>query len=118
MSIAVLPGWSEGFGMIGMDSAVMEERAEEAARFLSGLASPHRLRILCQLADGEKNVTQLMEATGIAQTSMSQHLAKLKDEGLVSFRREHRILFYSICNPMVLEIMTIMYSHFCGRDAK
>ncbi len=93
----------------------MDDNAEKAAAFLAGLASPHRLRILCQLADGEKNVTRLIEETGLPQTSMSQHLNKLKEEGIVSFRREHRTLYYAITNPMALEIMGVMYDHYCKR---
>jgi ArsR family transcriptional regulator len=96
----------------------MDNNAGRAAAFLGGLASPHRLRILCQLTCGEKSVSQLIEETGIAQTSMSQHLNKLKDEGIVSFRREHRVLYYSISNPMALEIMGVMYEHFCNKKGR
>ncbi|PZQ45838.1 MAG: transcriptional regulator [Micavibrio aeruginosavorus] len=93
----------------------MDNNAEKAAAFLAGLASPHRLRILCQLADGEKSVTQIIKGTGLAQTSMSQHLNKLKEEGIVSFRREHRTLYYFITDSMALEIMGIMYEHYCKK---
>lgn len=95
----------------------MEAKADSAAAFLGGLASPHRLKILCQLADGEKSVSALIAATGIAQTSMSQHLLRLKEEGIVGFRREHRTLYYAIKNPVVLDIMAVLYSHFC-KDRK
>lgn len=93
----------------------MEKNTEVAADFLKGLASQHRLMILCQLADGEKNVGELIEATNMAQTSMSQHLLKLKQENIVSFRREHRTLFYSISSDPVLEIMNILYKNFCTK---
>lgn len=96
-----------------MNIAEMENNAAEAAGFLKGLASPHRLLILCQLMEGEKNVTELIEATGLAQTSMSQHLSKLKDEHIVTFRRDHRTLYYRINNEAVLSIMAVMYEHFC-----
>lgn len=96
----------------------MDENAAQAAAFLGGLANPHRLRILCHLADGEKNVSQLIKKTGLAQTSMSQHLNKLKDEGIVSFRREHRTLYYFITNPATLEIMDVMYQHFCKKKGR
>lgn len=96
----------------------MNQNAEKAAAFLGGLASPHRLRILCQLADGEKNVTSLIEATGLAQTSMSQHLNKLKDEGIVSFRREHRTLYYSITHPLALQVMQTLYEHYCRKKGR
>lgn len=94
----------------------MAEQAGEVAAFLSGLASPHRLLILCALAQGEQSVTDLIARTGIAQTSMSQHLAKLRDEKIVDFRREHRVLKYAIAHPAVMEIMAVLYVHFCGKD--
>ena len=94
----------------------MKEKAEQAAEFLSGLASPHRLLILCLLSSGEKSVGALIEETGIGQTSMSQHLAKLKKEGLVDFRRDHRTLNYFINDPAALEIMDILYNRFCKKD--
>jgi DNA-binding transcriptional ArsR family regulator len=93
----------------------MSGKAEGAAEFLSGLASPHRLLILCLLAAGEKSVGTLVEETGIGQTSMSQHLAKLKKEGLVDFRRDHRTLYYFINDPAALEIMEILYNRFCRK---
>lgn len=95
----------------------MQGKAEEAAGFLKGLANPQRLMILCQLAEGEKSVGALIAATGIAQTSMSQHLNKLKDEGIVDFRREHRTLYYRIAHPAVLTIMHTLYDSFCKENA-
>lgn len=94
----------------------MAPRAAEAAAFLSGLASPHRLLILCELTGGERSVGQLIAATGIAPTSMSQHLNKLKDEGIVAARREHRTLYYSIVHPAMAELMMALHRHFCGGD--
>ena len=91
----------------------MEENALKAANFLKGIASQHRLVILCQLAEGEKSVTELIEATSLPQTSMSQHLSKLKEENIVTFRRDHRTLYYSIKNEAILKIMDILYHEFC-----
>lgn len=91
----------------------IQQNAQAAANFLKGLANAHRLMILCELADGEKNVTALMDATGIAQTSMSQHLGKLKNEGLVTYRRDHRTLYYRINHGAVTEIMGTLYRAFC-----
>lgn len=94
----------------------MQENANIVANFLKGLASPHRLLILCELATGEKSVSELICATGMAQTSMSQHLSKLKEEDIVVFRRDHRTLFYSIDNDAVLKIMDILYHEFCKKE--
>jgi DNA-binding transcriptional ArsR family regulator len=92
---------------------VMEENALKAANFLKGIASQHRLVILCQLVESEKSVTQLIEATSLPQTSMSQHLSKLKEENIVTFRRDHRTLYYSIKNEAILKIMDVLYHEFC-----
>lgn len=97
----------------------MEEMLEKAAHvsgFLKGLASPHRLMILCYLLDGEKCVTDLIEATGLPQTSMSQHLSKLKQEGIVTYRRDHRTLYYSISHDAAHDIMDVLYTHFCKAE--
>ena len=91
-------------------------RADEAATFLKSLANPYRLLILCALAQGERNVAALIAETGVAPTSMSQHLSKLKDEGVVDFRRDHRTLTYFIAHPAAVEIMTVLYIHFCAKD--
>lgn len=99
-----------------MEIELMQKNAAHAADFLKGLASPHRLLILCQLVDGEKSVSELIEVTQIAQTSMSQHLNKLKQEGLVTFRREHRTLYYSIAHDAVIEVMQVMYNNFCNNN--
>lgn len=91
----------------------MAEKADGVAGFLKGIANPQRLMILCCLVGGEMNVGALIAQTGIAQTSMSQHLAKLKDEGIVAVRRDHRSLHYRLDHPAVLELMQTLYRHFC-----
>lgn len=96
-----------------MEVKEMAQNAEQAAGFLKALASPHRLMILCQLVEGEKSVGEIMEVTGIAQTSMSQHLSKLKSEGIVDFRREHRTLYYFIASDTALRVMKEMHDEFC-----
>lgn len=91
----------------------MKKKSVTASNFLKGLANPHRLTVLCALSQGEKNVSELIEIAGISQTSMSQHLNKLKDEGIVDFRREHRTLYYFIKNPNVLRVIGILYDMYC-----
>lgn len=91
----------------------MQAKIGKASAYLAGLASPHRLAILCQLAAGEKSVGELIIATGMAQTSMSQHLAKLRREGIVAYRRKHRVLIYSIVAGPTLDIMETLHGHFC-----
>lgn len=90
-------------------------KAEQVAGFLKGLANPRRLQILCLLSECPRNVSELIAATGIAQTSMSQHLAKLKDEGIIDFERSHRTLTYRIAHPAVEAVMPALYDHFCRK---
>lgn len=97
--------------MVAIDR--MEGKAPAAAAFLKGLASPQRLMILCRLAQGEACVGDLIATTGILPTSMSQHLGKLKEEGIVAVRRAHRTLFYRIEHPATLAVMEVLYDHFC-----
>jgi len=99
-----------------VDLTDMADKADDVSAFLKGLASGHRLMILCKLSEGEASVGELIETTGLAQTSMSQHLAKLKTEGLVDYRRDHRTLYYFIAHPAVMEIMAVLYRHFCAKD--
>ncbi len=101
---------------LGHVAEAMAEKGEDVAGFLKGLANPHRLAVLCCLADGERSVGMLVAATGISQSSMSQHLARLKEEGIVTVRRDHRTLYYRIDHPAVSEIMTVLYRHFCAGD--
>lgn len=88
-------------------------KADAVAAFLKGLANTHRLLILCALLERERSVGELIATTGIAQTSMSQHLAKLKAEGIVRVRRQHRTLFYAIDHAAARDIMAVLYGHFC-----
>lgn len=96
----------------------LQQNAPKAAAFLKGLANPHRLMILCQLAQGEKSVSELVALTTLQQTSVSQHLGKLREEGILTYRQEHRTHYYSIAHPSVLKIMSILYEDFCTLNSK
>ncbi len=87
--------------------------SNEAAEFLKSLASPHRLRLLCLLVEGEKSVSELIEGSGLPQSSVSQHLKKLKDEGIVDFTRNHRILNYRIIDKDAARIFVVLHNRFC-----
>ena len=94
----------------------MNNKADMVSKYLKGIANPHRLLLLCTMANGEKSVTELIEATGLAQSSASQHLAKLRKEGIVSYRREHRILYYSISSKLTQDIMALLYQKLCQNE--
>ncbi|AXS40895.1 metalloregulator ArsR/SmtB family transcription factor [Breoghania sp. L-A4] len=93
-------------------------RAEEATRLLKLLANEKRLRILCELANhGELSVTELSEMIGLGQSALSQHLAKMRAEGLVAFRRDAQTLFYFVANDDAGRILHLLKEIFCDPPA-
>ncbi|NWH08133.1 MAG: helix-turn-helix transcriptional regulator [Alphaproteobacteria bacterium] len=86
-----------------------------AARLLKLLANERRLLILCRLIEeGEMNVTQLAEAVDLAQSALSQHLAKMREDGLVTFRRESQTIWYRISDPRAARILQTLHELFVG----
>lgn len=97
-----------------MQIAELEANADEAARFLKLFANEQRLLILCQLAaNGELTVNKLVEAVGLGQSALSQHLARLRADGLVDFRREAQALHYRIADPKALRLLKTLKTIFC-----
>lgn len=92
----------------------MGARAGEAAALLKALSNEHRLLILCHLmADGELSVGELVNQIGLSQSALSQHLARLRDEGLVGFRRESQTLFYHVADPRAGKLLGLLRDIFC-----
>ncbi len=94
----------------------MERHAEQAAQFLKLMANPHRLMILCHLLDTELSVSQLNEHLPLSQSALSQHLAVLRNSGLVKTRREQQTIHYSLASVEVQAIMAELYQQFCRPD--
>jgi len=78
------------------------------------MANRYRLMILCQLHQGEKSVTTLQGGVGLSQSALSQHLARLREDGLVKTRRESQTIFYSLATPNVSELIALLYRLYCG----
>ena len=93
----------------------MAANAREASEFLKALAHESRLQILCKLIDGEKHVSELEEALDIRQSTASQQLARLRLEGLVTFRRDGKQVYYSIADDDVRKIIKVLFEIFCKR---
>ncbi len=88
-------------------------QAAEAEAFLKALASRHRLMILCQLHAGERSVGQLQDVTGLKQSSLSQHLARLRTDNLVETRRDGQTIFYSLADKRVSRTIRLLRDLFC-----
>ena len=91
----------------------MSERAAEAEGFLQMFANRHRLMILCSLLEQERSVGELALLLGIAQPNVSQHLFKLKSQGMVASRREGTSIYYSIGDGDVRGMIDMLYRRFC-----
>ncbi|WP_425044672.1 metalloregulator ArsR/SmtB family transcription factor [Primorskyibacter sp. S87] len=94
----------------------MTERAAEAAAYLKTLAHEGRLMILCHLGAGEKSVGELENLLDIRQAAVSQMLARLREEGLVTTRREGKTIFYSLSDNNTEQVIGLLYSLFCGQE--
>ena len=92
----------------------MQEGAAKAAAMLRAVGNPNRLLILCLLIEHrELTVGALQEQVALSQSALSQHLAKMRDEGLVVFRRESQTLHYRIANRDVATLIATLKSIFC-----
>ncbi len=96
-----------------VDFADMERHAGEACNLLKAMANEARLLVLCQLFDGEKTVGELQEAVGLSQSAMSQHLAVLREQGVVATRREGQSIHYRISSPEATAIMETLHGQLC-----
>ncbi|MEK4032847.1 metalloregulator ArsR/SmtB family transcription factor [Methylocystis sp. IM3] len=101
---------------MNMRLAELAPKAAEAESFLKALANRHRLMVLCELHKGEHSVTRLQEAVGLSQSSLSQHLARLREDKLVKTRRESQTIYYSLANENVSRIIGLLYELFCAGE--
>ena len=93
----------------------MMTQAQAASNFLKALAHEGRLMILCHLSSGEKSVTELENLLESRQAAVSQQLARLRLEGLVSSRRDGKAIYYSLSDPKVERMIGLVYDMFCKR---
>ncbi|HSH85586.1 MAG TPA: metalloregulator ArsR/SmtB family transcription factor [Guyparkeria sp.] len=92
------------------------EDIERASRSLKAMSHPLRLKILCVLGDGELSVQKIVEAVGTTQSNISQHLAILRDKGIVASRKEANRVFYRVSDARTLRLIGMMQEVFCPLD--
>jgi DNA-binding transcriptional ArsR family regulator len=95
----------------------LEDSAQSAARLLKLLASEQRLLLLCRLVEGEASVGVLAEHAKLAQSAASQHLAKMRAEGLVATRREAQTIFYRLENPAAMRVLDALCDIYGGQTS-
>ncbi len=91
----------------------MMRRARDASDFLKALAHENRLILLCLLAERERSVTELEELLSLRQTTVSQQLARLRLDDLVTTRRDGRTVYYSLADAQLKQFVQVLYDMFC-----
>ena len=92
--------------------------ARRASEFLKALAHESRLLILCILAEGEKSVSQLEDILNLRQPTVSQQLARLRADGLVSTRRDGKVIYYNLASEEARVVIGAIYDVFCKKQRK
>lgn len=100
-----------------MDSDAMSHAAGAASELLKALAHPSRLMALCLLAERERSVGELAALLGARDSTISQHLALLRREGLVRARRDGQTIWYAIANAPAQRVLETLSSIFCAAPA-
>lgn len=97
-------------------AAAMAAQAERAADLLKAMAHAQRLRVLCLLVEGERSVGEINRAVDLSQSALSQHLAKLRDEGLVATRKEAQTVFYRLADGPAVMVIQALHDAYCPVD--
>jgi len=101
-----------------MNLEQMRPAAQRASDLLKALSNESRLLVLCNLAEGEKSVGELQTLIGLRQSALSQHLARLRREGLVRTRRESQTIYYSLAGEEASRVIAVLYDLYCGGESQ
>ena len=101
-----------------MNLQEMTDTAENVSSLMKVLSSKNRLMILCQLVEGEKSVGMLAKLIGLQTPAMSQQLALLRKDGLVTARRDGQTIYYALARDDVSKLMAFLYETYCGENAQ
>ena len=96
-----------------MDFNAMQQNATEAVTLLKGLANESRLMIMCVLTEGEQSVGQLNQRIKLSQSALSQHLAVLREQGLVNTRRESQTIYYRLADSPAMSVIGLLHEVYC-----
>lgn len=97
-----------------LDLPTLRAASDRACALMRVMSNPDRLLLLCQLSQGERRVGELEELLDIQQPTLSQQLAVLREESLVTTRRDGKQVYYSIDSRAAMDVLNVLYTHFCG----
>lgn len=98
-----------------LDLKQMQKNAAAAELLLKQLANANRLMVLCHLISGEKAVGELARSVGLSQSSLSQHLAKLREAGLVTSNKRGLSVYYRICSMEAQALLSVLHLIYCRK---
>lgn len=93
----------------------IQQNVGRAASLLQAMSNPKRLLVLCILADGEHSVGALAKQVELSQSALSQHLARLRDDGFVNTRREAQTVYYSVAGGEVEAVLQALHGLYCAK---
>ena len=96
-----------------LDYDAMKSKATDAVSLLKGLANESRLMIMCVLSEGEISVGQLNQRIKLSQSALSQHLAVLREQGMVQTRRESQTIYYRLSDTTAIDIIQLLHDVYC-----
>ena len=96
-----------------METEKLANNAKTVAALLKQLSNHYRLMIVCTLSSNELTVGELNKQVDLSQSALSQHLAKLREAGIVTTRRESQTIFYRLANPKIERILAVLHAEFC-----
>ena len=97
-----------------LDLDTMRQHASDASRLLKALANEKRLLLLCQLVEGECSVSELNSKVDLSQSALSQHLAVLREDGLVSTRRDAQTIYYALADGPAQRLLSTLHEIYCA----
>ena len=101
-----------------LDSGLMRRHAASAAKLVRALSNRHRLLVLCVLSEGELSVGELNRLVHLSQSALSQHLAVLRRERLVSTRRSAQTIYYKVATGVAMDVVHLLHDHYCGNRSE
>ena len=106
------------FDLARFDLSLFQDNAARAAALLRLLGNERRLMIVCQLADGELSVGEIQPRVGLSQSALSQHLALLREEGVVTTRRSGQTIYYRLADPAAARLIETLAELFCPPEMR
>lgn len=100
-----------------LDPNLLQENAAQVAAMLRAIGNERRLMVLCKLVEwGEANVTSLAAAVGLSQSALSQHLARMREEKIVTFRRDSQTLWYRVADARLEQLLSLLHRLYCRQQ--